>query len=270
MKKHQRKKKSVKRGRIFLLVVVIAAVTGGIILWNTPLSEIHVHGAAQYTEEEIKQLIFSKPSEQKFLYAWLRDKFIKNKQFPRILSYELEFKTIHSVDIYVRENRMVGCVSYGGSYLYFDKDGMIIESRTNRFEGVPIVEGLAYEEIVLGQKIKADSNEIFQNALRLADILQNRGIYADSIYCSYDNQLEFCVGKIIVKLGDSSYLEEKVTEYYAMQETLGEREGTLYLDNYRSQNPNQGFVFKEKTAQEEETSSENDAENKISEELEQK
>lgn len=246
MKKRQRKKKGSKRGMIFLLVIVIAAVTSSVILWNTPISEISVYGTIQYTEDEVKQLIFSDSSDQNFLSLWLKERLGKHKNFLRITSYELEFENIHKVNVWIKENVMVGCVSYGGSYLYFDKDGVVVESRTERLDNIPIVEGLSYHEIVLGQKIKSDSNEVFQNAVRLAQILQNRGITADSIYCSYENNFQFVVDEIIVELGSSSNLEEKVTEYYAMQDVLSGRSGTLYLDNYSFQNSNQGYIFKEK------------------------
>ena len=246
MKKRQHKKKGSKRGMIFLLVIAIAAVTSSVILWNTPISEINVYGTIQYTEDEVKQLIFSDSSDQRFLSLWLKDKLGKHKNFLRITSYELEFENIHKVNVYIRENVMIGCVSYGGSYLYFDKDGVVVESRTTRLENIPIVEGLSYQEIVLGQKIKSDYDGIFQNAVRLAQILQNLGIAANSIYCSQDDNFQFVVNEISVELGDSSNLEEKVTEYYAMQEVLEGRSGTLYLDNYSFQNSNQGYIFKEK------------------------
>ncbi len=246
MKKRQHKQKKNKRAKILLLVIAIAVITSSIVLWNTPISEIQVHGTIQYTEDEVKSLIFPNSANTMFLPAWLKETFTKHKSFPRITSYELEFESIHKVNLYIKENVMIGCISYGGSFLYFDKDGIIVESRTSRFDGIPIVEGLSYQEIILGQKIKSDSDEVFQNALRLAQLLQNRGITADSIYCNLDNELQFTVADITVELGSPSKLEEKVTEYYAMQEVLEGRNGILYLYNYDSKSPNQGYVFKEK------------------------
>ena len=46
-----------------------------------------------------------------------------------------------------------------GDYLYFDKDGIIVESTSKRIAGIPLVKGLKYHKIVLNEKLEVQKDE---------------------------------------------------------------------------------------------------------------
>ena len=53
----------------------------------------------------------------------------------------------------VFEKSVVGYVSYMSSYMYFDKDGIIVESSVEQLPGVPWITGLDFGHIILHQPL---------------------------------------------------------------------------------------------------------------------
>ena len=52
-------------------------------------------------------------------------------------------------------------VSYMSSYMYFDKDGIIVESSSQKLPGIPWITGLKFGHIVLYQKLPVESERGF-------------------------------------------------------------------------------------------------------------
>ena len=48
------------------------------------------------------------------------------------------------MEIIIYEKSIVGYVSYMSSYMYFDKDGIVVESSSSQLDGVPWVTGLDF------------------------------------------------------------------------------------------------------------------------------
>lgn len=75
--------------------------------------------------------------------------------------------TIH-VDVY--EKTLAGCVNYLGSYLYFDKDGIVVESDAKLTEGVPEIKGLHFDHIVMHEQLPVENPEIFKEILKVTQL----------------------------------------------------------------------------------------------------
>lgn len=52
------------------------------------------------------------------------------------------------------EKSVVGYVSNMSSYMYFDKDGIIVESSSEQLPGVPWITGLEYGKILLYEPLE--------------------------------------------------------------------------------------------------------------------
>ena len=68
---------------------------------------------------------------------------------PFISTLEVEALSAGHIRIRVYEKTIVGYVSYMGTNLYFDKDGMVVESSTEVLDGVPQISGLTFSEVTL-------------------------------------------------------------------------------------------------------------------------
>ena len=67
------------------------------------------------------------------------------------------FRSPSDVEVIVYEKSVVGYVSYMNSRMYFDKDGIIVESTSETLPGVPKIAGLSFGHIVLHQRFQRDS-----------------------------------------------------------------------------------------------------------------
>ena len=125
------------------------------------------------------------------------------------------------MEIIVYEKSVVGYVSYMGSYMYFDKDGIIVESSSNKLEGIPWVTGLKFGHIALHQPLPVENTRIFDEILNLTQLLSTHEITASLI-----------LGDITVYLGSNDQMSGKISELKDQLPVLTGLSGTLYLDTY--------------------------------------
>ena len=161
--KRKRLKKWILAAAILLLL--------GILLWSIRITDIKVTGSARYTEAEMTNLLFPEGMDRNTLYCLYKERFQPHREIPFVADYDILFRSPSKVEVMVYEKSIVGYVSYLNSYMYFDKDGIIVESTSNKLEGVPRIEGLNFGQIVLGEPLPAPNMDIFREILNLTQVL---------------------------------------------------------------------------------------------------
>lgn len=142
-----------------LIAVVIIGIPAALFLSTFQIKNTEVVGAERYTKDQIKELVLQNKADYNSLYLYLKYRFFEKTRLPFIEKIDVDMVDNHSVTIYVYEKMVAGCVEFMGEYLYFDKDGIVVESTTDRLEGVPVIKGLKFNEIVLNEKLKIQKDE---------------------------------------------------------------------------------------------------------------
>lgn len=247
---YRRRRSKGKTAAIVLGVILGILLLIGILLFAIRIKEVEVVGNDRYTAEEIEELIFNETWSRNSAYCYYETRFREQKSIPFIEEYKIEFQSPTKVRIVVYEKSVVGYVSYMSSYMYFDKDGIIVESSAEGLEGVPLVTGLEFGHIVLHQPLPVESQSIFGEILNLTQVLSVNEVKVDKIhygdYLGSSGTAELTIGEIIVELGDSENLDGKVTELKAILPELDGLAGTLYLGSYDENNSNPMYTFKKK------------------------
>ena len=106
-------------GILLLLAALVFAVR---------IKEIKVTGNSHYTEEQVIDLVLGGKWSRNSAFCYYENRFREHKSIPFIEEYKIEFKSPTKIEIVVFEKSVVGYVSYMSSYMYFDKDGIIVES----------------------------------------------------------------------------------------------------------------------------------------------
>ena len=227
-------------GVILAIVLLI-----GILLFATQIKEIEVTGNQHYTEEQIIDLIFDEKWSKNSAYCYYENKFQEPKSIPFIEEYKVEFQSPSKVRVVVFEKSVVGYVSYMSSYMYFDKDGIIVESSGEQLNGVPWVTGMEFGHIVLHQPLPVDNQAIFEQILNLTQILSLNNIRVDKINYNNFMEAELYIDDILVELGNDDSLNGKITELKDILDSgeINGLAGTLYLDNYDENNSNPIYSF---------------------------
>ena len=231
-------------------IIGIAAVAVALLIFfliSASISEVEVTGNGKYTSEEITEILFPDRMSRNSLLCFLRNRLQEHIQIPFVEDYEIIFHSPVQVEVIIYEKSVVGYVSYMNSYMYFDKDGIIVESANEALLGVPLVTGLKFGQIVLYQKLPLEKEEVFPEILNLTPILSIYEMQVDRIQFGTYGEITLFLGDLEVLLGNSGNLNDKVSELNDMLPQLKGHGGILHLEDYDEANIRAGYTLEPKS-----------------------
>lgn len=246
--------------RVLLTVVIILAVFCGVLiyLWyEYSITKVIVTGNEHYTEEEIKDMVFTGPYSYNSLVlsAMYRNKSIEN--IPFIEKMDVDIVSSDSVRINVYEKAVAGYVEYLGHYMYFDKDGIVVESSNRVIDGIPFVTGLTFDHVVLYEPLPVKHPEVFKTILNVTQLLGKYETTTDRIAFDSDDNLTLYFGDARVSLGTDDFIDEKINEMHLLLPKLRGYSGTLHMENYAGEEVNFSFDMDKEEDELEENTEEN-------------
>lgn len=237
MKKSIRRRQK-KRIRIAVWGFIgVLAVTALIVFGLFRVKEISVEGNKNFSATTIQQAILQDGLCQNTLYfLWkYSDEEKAAEALPFLSGIEVKLESPFKVKIKVYEKTAVGYTQALGKYVYFDKNGMVIESSQKVHDNVPLVTGLTVESVTLYERLATTDEEKFSNVVLVADMLQKEGLLPDEIRYSTKDELILIFDKLNVMMGDETSMEEKVSVLTSILPTVADKSGNLYMENYSSQ-----------------------------------
>lgn len=232
------------RKRVWFGAVGITALFLVVLLLSVKITDITVTGNKKYDSDQIVEMLFPDSLSKNSGICYLKDRFEPHKKIPFVEDYKIVFRSMSQIEIIVYEKSMVGCVSYMSSYMYFDKDGIIVESASEKLPGIPEITGLKFGHIVLYEKLPVESAQIFSDILNLTQVLSIYQIESAQIRFSTNGSTTLHIGDIDVVLGGNNDLNGKISELSDIMPQIVGLSGTLYLDTYDEGNLNAMYAFK--------------------------
>ena len=190
-KKEGKKKKTVYQSRhlgakitvIATAVLLIACLGAWYYIETTyTVNTVYVEGNAHYTDEEITDRIMTGRLGRNSIYLNFKYRDKKIEDIPFVSAVEVEIVTPDTVRIRVYEKSFAGYVSYLGRYMYFDRDGTIVESSEMKTAGVPEVTGLKFDHVVMYEKLPVENDKIFARILDITQSLDKYELQADRLF----------------------------------------------------------------------------------------
>ncbi|HKM00308.1 MAG TPA: hypothetical protein VJZ06_10395 [Mobilitalea sp.] len=244
-KKSRRKSNSVLMRFIkrSLKVIVFIGVPVLLFGFTFQLKNITVTGTSRYTSDQITEQVIKSKLDSNTLLLHLKYKYLTDVKIPFVEKVDLEIVDKNTINIQVYEKMVTGCVEFMNQYLYFDKDGIIVESSPTLLEDIPQVKGLRFNKIILYEKLEVQKKELFDVILNLTQQIDKYGLKVLSIRFNSDYEVMVDCGKYIALLGKRSTYDEVLSELSNIIETaedvsdniLRESEGTqweLDMTNY--------------------------------------
>lgn len=208
------------------------------------LKAVNVEGLTRYTNEEIQERLIKTRSDRNALLLYMKYNYFTDVQIPFIEDIDLILVDNHSIMIKVYEKKVIGCVEFLGDYLYFDKDGIIVESMATPIDGIPLVKGLRFNKIILHEKLEVQKTELFDIILNLTQYIEKLDLDIDTINFNSKYEVTFDIDKIRVYLGKRDTYDEVLGE---LKNILKEVEGMeLTLDMRKYDNHNKKIIAKPK------------------------
>jgi cell division protein FtsQ len=213
-----------------LFLIVIAAMA--FILVHDRITEVEVIGNKHYTEEEIRNMVLKGNIMDNSLLLSLKYRNKSIEDIPFIETMDVEVLGADSIRIMVYEKTLAGCVSYLNNYMYFDREGIVVESSPEMTEGVPEVTGLHFEYVQLYEKLPVEKEEVFQEILDLTQLLSKYEISADKIYFDSDMNVTLYFGQARVRIGSGSRIDEKIMQLSVMIPAIEGKSGVLDMTDF--------------------------------------
>lgn len=231
---YRRKREGVVIMGILLLLATLVAV-GYYVISSYEIKTVYVEGNVHYSEEEIKGFVMEGPLGSNSLYLSLkyRNKGVEGIPFVDVM--DVSILTPDSIKIRVYEKTLIGYIKYLDTYMYFDKDGYVVESSSILTKGVPQITGLEFAHIVVGEQLPVDDERIFQSILDVTKLLEKYEFDAEKIYFNRSGQITLFFGQVKVALGsDKSTLEDKLIQLSSDKffPVLVGKSGTLHMQTY--------------------------------------
>lgn len=211
---------------ILAALLVLAAV-----LYSLRIADITYVGNTRYTEEELKEKIFDKSYSLNVVYCFWNSKYGEKKTIPFIQTYDIEFKSWNEITIRVYEKSVVGYVNYKGYRMYFDKDGIVVESSREALENVVEIEGIEFSHMILHQKLPVEDEDIFKYILNLTQMLIKYELPAEKIRFDESRNATVCIGRISFAVGRDEYLNEKVARISDLLPKTEGLSGTFFMQD---------------------------------------
>ena len=232
MWKKETKTKTVKKLIVVLVALAVLFILGLSFAGVFRVRQVTVTGNAYYTKEEVVDLLLDEGSLQNTLLVYLRYKYQEHPEIPFIDDFEVTMDSWQSLKIRVYEKNMVGYVRYLGKDVYFDKDGIVVESSTQELEGIPQISGVTFDSLAIHQPLSVEDPTIFDTILSITKLLTKYDLDPDEIRFGAGGELFLQLGDVKVALGTGENLDEKISRLKQLEGDLKDKSGTLHMENY--------------------------------------
>ncbi|RHW04367.1 cell division protein FtsQ [Clostridiaceae bacterium OF09-1] len=232
MWKKETKTKTVKKMIVVLAALAVLFILGLSFAGVFRVRQVTVTGNAYYTKEEVVDLLLDEGSLQNTLLVYLRYKYQEHPEIPFIDDFEVTMDSWQSLKIRVYEKNMVGYVRYLGQDVYFDKDGIVVESSTQELEGIPQISGVTFDSLAMHQPLSVEDPTIFDTILSITKLLTKYDLDPDEIRFGAGGELFLQLGDVKVALGTGENLDEKISRLKQLEGDLKDKSGTLHMENY--------------------------------------
>lgn len=224
------------------LVAAILIITVLCLLEIYRVKTVYVEGNVHYSSSEIKDMIMVGDLGDNSIYLSLKYKNKNIEDVPFISSMHVDIVSPDTIKITVYEKSLAGCVEHMGEYVYFDRDGMVVECSPDLTEGVPMVSGLSFDSVVLYEPLPVSDVEIFETILTISQLYEKYEMRADRIQFSAGGNIVVHTGNIKAAMGKGENIDDKVMTLASLMPDLEGKSGTVKLENYTKDSKN--VIFK--------------------------
>ena len=225
-----------RMAKLIMFLTIVLLITFGVYYFLTKFTirNITVDGSTHYTQQEIIDMVIKRPEDRISLVLYMKyhNEPITNIAF--IQSIEINVVSADTIHIQVYEKALAGYIEYLGQYMYFDKDGIVVEASSQITEGIPKITGLGFNSVVLHSPLPVASQEVFGEVLEITNLLNKYELEIDTIYFNKNLEVTLYMDHVRVPLGKGDKLTEKIMKLRDLAPHIQGMSGVLHLENLGS------------------------------------
>ena len=219
-----------RKRHILLLFACLAVVLGmGIYFLITDFSiqKIQISGNNTYTNAEIIEAMKEDGYIDNTLLMIAQNQIFDQTYLPFIEKVSMSYDDSHILK----------------EYVYFNENGIAMESRNTLFEGVPVVTGVKFNEMNLKRKILENKVPVkknyFNTIVSITKKITTYKLNVSEIHFEGEDDITLTSSKYKRYLGSSSYLDGKMSKLSSILETVSSnyKKGTIDMHLYTDDKP---------------------------------
>ena len=230
--------------KILLAILMFLVVMCGVVLLLFPLKEIRVTGCEMSSEEAVVETVKNMAPCNNTLLLYLKVKMKGVDDIPFVSKVNLSFDGRNKVVVEVYEKSTAGCFEYMEHYIYFDKNGIVLDTSDKKNDKVPCIRGLDFENWERGEKLPLEDKKKFDVILKITQLIDKYDLGIDEILFTSDQEIVVMCNEIEVQLGDGNNISVQLMNLKSILEGLGNKKGVLYMKDFNSSEST--ATFKEK------------------------
>ena len=217
-------------GVILSLFLIFAGV-----FWFLRISEVKVEGGEIYSDQEIISSAMSDKYAYHTLYFLAKSKLGHVPCLPFVQEIDVEWKSPSAIVLHVYDKTVSGCVKYMGQYIYFDKDGVVLQSLTEPMDGVPVVTGIKFGKFTLNEAFEVKDASLFETIMNLSRLIKHYKVQVDQIRFDGKNVTLYS-GKVEVYLGQKDFYDDDMAALASVLKKTNKKglAGTINMENFNS------------------------------------
>lgn len=235
LREKRRKKKRRKIRFAVFLVFLLTAGLSALIIWQVyRVGEVKVEGNEHYSKEQIEKFVLDDKYSWNSLYVYLKYRFMEMEQIPFVDTMEVSLENPKTLKIFVYEKEIIGYLYIASidQNVFFDKDGFVVETSKEMIEGIPRVDGLNCDQVVLYEKLPIEDKDILRSLLAASQSLKKNGIVPYEIQFGENGDLSLTYGNIKVLLGGGDKLTNKILRLSYILPQIEGKKGVLHVENW--------------------------------------
>lgn len=235
LREKRRKKKRRKIRFAVFLVFLLTAGLSALVIWQVyRVGEVKVEGNEHYSKEQIEKFVLDDKYSWNSLYVYLKYRFMEMEQIPFVDTMEISLENPKTLKIFVYEKEIIGYLYIASidQNVFFDKDGFVVETSKEMIEGIPRVDGLNCDQVVLYEKLPIEDKDILRSLLAASQSLKKNGIVPDEIQFGENGDLSLTYGDIKVLLGGGDKLTNKILRLSYILPQIEGKKGVLHVENW--------------------------------------
>lgn len=218
-----------------LAIVILVILAGLISIIVFKIDNVIVTGNERVSENLIRDNFINGPLGDNMLVLKMKDKFKTFDEMPAIRDYDLIYEGNDQVTIQVYEKALVAGFDYMGEYIYFDKDGLVLETTTEKLDKIPLIEGVAFTNFAMNQTINVENSDQIGMILDVSELVDHYNISVKKIKFNENYELTLVTKGISVYFGKQKLYDEQFAAIADVLKTARKNKlkGTIDMRNYK-------------------------------------
>ncbi|MDE5873138.1 MAG: FtsQ-type POTRA domain-containing protein [Lachnospiraceae bacterium] len=226
-----------------IIVILVLAILAGASLYISTfrLTDIQVSGCNVVDEQIIMDAVRDTGYAKNTIWLYLGNKIKPIENIPFVAKIDIEYISKNKVAVTVYEKSIAGCVEYMDSYIFFDKDGIVLDSAKEPIDGIPCIKGMEFSQWEKGSNLPVKDESKFQSILTITQLIEKYKLDIDDIKFTAENEMVLMHGNITIELGEGEYLAVQMMNLGSILNRLSGMEGTLHMKDFDSDNATASF-----------------------------